>query len=129
MGKGLVYRCPKCGHEEELLSGVGFMSPMEADMGRESILEGIYGPKAQAALVANPEAPVSVERAMYQCGACGKLESRLAVTVKAPVRVSILQRCDCGATMHRIRGGKDMVCPTCREPMKKTDTIVVTMWD
>ena len=32
MGKGYVYRCPKCGHEEELLSGVGFMSPMEADM-------------------------------------------------------------------------------------------------
>lgn len=35
MGKGYVYRCPKCGHEEELLSGVGFMSPVEADMERE----------------------------------------------------------------------------------------------
>lgn len=86
MGKGYVYRCPKCGHEEELLSGVGFMSPVEADMERESILTGIYGPKAQAALVAHPEAPVSVQRAVYQCRACGKLESRLAVTVKAPVR-------------------------------------------
>ena len=72
-----MYRCPKCGHEEELLSGVGFMSPVEADMERENILVGIYGPKAQAALIAYPEAPVSVERAMYQCGACGKLESRL----------------------------------------------------
>lgn len=61
MGKGYVYRCPKCGHEEELLSGVGFMSPVEADMERESILTGIYGPKAQAALVAHPEAPVSVQ--------------------------------------------------------------------
>ena len=81
------------------------------------------------ALVAHPEAPVSVERAMYQCGACGKLESRLAVTVKAPVRVPILQRCDCGATMHRIRSGKDMVCPTCREPLKKTDIIAVSLWD
>ena len=114
MGKGYVYRCPKCGHEEELLSGVGFMSPVEADMERESILTGIYGPKAQAALVAHPEAPVSVQRAVYQCGACGKLESRLAVTVKAPVRVPILQRCDCGATMHRIRSGKDILCPACR---------------
>lgn len=66
MGKGYVYRCPKCGHEEELLSGVGFMSPVEADMERESILTGIYGPKAQAALVAHPEAPVSVQRAVYQ---------------------------------------------------------------
>lgn len=58
MGKGFVYRCPKCGHEEKLLSGVGFMSPMEADMERESILAGIYGPKAQAAMIAHPEAPV-----------------------------------------------------------------------
>lgn len=67
MGKGFVYKCPKCGHEEELHTGIGFMSPLEADMERENILAGIYGPKAQAALVAHPEAPVSVERAMYQC--------------------------------------------------------------
>lgn len=99
MGKGYVYRCPKCGHEEELLSGVGFMSP------------------------------VSVQRAVYQCGACGKLESRLAVTVKAHVRVPILQRCDCGATMHRIRSGKDILCPACREPLKKTDVVAVVRWD
>lgn len=129
MGKGYVYRCHKCGHEEELLSGVGFMSLVEADMERENILAGIYGPKAQAALVAHPEAPVSVERAMYQCRGCGKLESRLAVMVKAPVRVSILQRCDCGATMHRIRSGKDMICPACREPMQKTGLAVAVLWD
>ena len=54
MGKGFVYRCPKFGHEEKLLSGVGFMSPMEDDMERESILAGIYGPKAQAAMIAHP---------------------------------------------------------------------------
>lgn len=53
----------------------------------------------------------------------------LAVTVKAPVRVPILQRCDCGATMHRIRSGKDILCPACREPLKKTDVVAVTMWD
>lgn len=129
MGKGFVYKCPKCGHEEELLSGVGFISSVEADMERESILAGTYGHKAQAALVAHPKAPVSVERAMYQCGACGKLESRLAVTVKAPVRVPILQRCDCGATMHRIRSGRAMACPACREPMKKTDIVAVVRWD
>lgn len=129
LGKGFVYKCPKCGHEEELLTGVGFMSPLEADMERENILAGIYGPKAQAALVAHPEAPVSVERAIYQCGACGKLESRLAVTVKAPVRVPILQRCDCGATMRRIRSGKAVVCPACREPMQKTGLAVAVLWD
>ena len=129
MGKGFVYKCPKCGHEEELHTGIGFMSPLEADMERENIMAGIYGPKAQAALVAHPEAPVSVERAMYQCRACGKLESRLAVTMKAPVRVPILQRCDCGTTMRRIRSGKDMVCPVCREPMQKTGLAVAVLWD
>ena len=129
MGKWFVYKCPKCGHEEELHTGIGFMSPLEADMERENIMAGIYGPKAQAALVAHSEAPVSVERAIYQCGACGKLESRLAVTMKAPVRVPILQRCDCGATMRRIRSGKDMVCPVCREPMQKTGLAVAVLWD
>ena len=129
MGKGLVYRCPVCAFQKEYPVGCGFMSPLEADMERENILAGIYGPKAQAALVAHPEAPVSVERAMYQCGACGKLERRLAVTVKALVRVPILQQCDCGATMHRIRSGKDMVCPACRDPLKKTDIVAVSLWD
>ena len=76
MGKGFVYRCPMYGHEEELLTGVGFMSSLEADMERESILAGIYGPKAQAALIAHPEAPMSVERAMLErciesLGRCG----------------------------------------------------------
>ena len=129
MGKGYVYRCHKCGHEEELLSGVGFMSLVEAEVERERILAGIYGPKAQAALVAHPEAHVSDERAMYQCGACGKLESRLAGTMTAPVPFPILQRCVCGATMHRIRSGKDILCPACREPLKKTDVVAVVRWD
>lgn len=129
MGKGYIYRCPVCGFEEQYLTGVGFMAPQEATVERESILAGIYGPKAQAALVAHPEAPVSVERAMYQCGACGKLESRLAVTVKAPVRVPVLQRCDCGATMHRIRSGKNILCPECKQPLEATDLVAVTMWD
>lgn len=50
-------------------------------------------------------------------------------TVKDPVRVPILQRCDCGATMRRIRSGKAMICPACREPMQKTDIVAVVMWD
>lgn len=128
MGKGLVYRCPVCAFQKEYPVGCGFMSLVEADVERESILAGIYGPKAQAALVAHPEAHVSVET-MYQCGACGKLESRLAVTMKAPAPVPILQRCDCGATMHRIRSGKDILCPACREPLKKTDVVAVVRWD
>lgn len=129
MGKGFVYRCHKCGHEEELLSGVGFMSPVEADMERESILTGIYGPKAQAALVAHPEAPVSVQRAVYQCRACGKLESRLAVKVSAPIRLPIHQYCDCGKIMHRIRAGEEMFCPVCLEPLKETNIVSAILWD
>jgi len=49
MGKGYVYRCPKCGHKEELLSGVGFISLVEDAMEQESILAGIYDPKANVA--------------------------------------------------------------------------------
>lgn len=89
----------------------------------------LYGPKAKAALIAHPEATVEVEHALFQCGACGKLESRLAVTLKAPEQVRILQQCDCGKAMHRIRAGKDMVCPECKQPLEVTDLVAVTMWD
>lgn len=129
MGKGFVYRCPKCGHEEQLLTGIGFMAQQEAATERENILAGIYGPKAKTALVAHPEAAVSVERALFQCGACGKLESRLAVTIKAAVRVPIHQRCECGKIMHRIGTGKDILCPQCKYLFEATDLIAVTMWD
>ena len=89
----------------------------------------LYGPKAKAALIAHPEATVEVEHARFQCGACGKLESRLAVTLKTPDQVRILQRCDCGKAMHRIRAEKDMVCPECKRPLEVTDLVAVTMWD
>ncbi len=126
---GFVYRCPKCGHEEQLLTGIGFMAQQEAATECENILAGIYGPKVKTALVAHPESAVSVERAVYQCGACGKLESRLAVKVSAPVRVSIHQHCDCGKIMHRIRAGEEMFCPVCLEPLKETNIVSAILWD
>lgn len=129
MGKGLVYRCPVCSFQKEYPVGCGFMSPLEAATERENILAGIYGPKPKTAIVAHPEAPVEVEHALFQCGACGKLESRLAVTIKAAVRVPIHQRCECGKIMHRIRAGKDILCPKCKHPFEATDLIAVTMWD
>lgn len=129
MGKRLLYQCPVCGFQAEYPVGRGFMSHAEAAVERETILAGNYGPKAQAALVAHPEAPVEVEYALYQCGACGTLESRLAVMVKAPVRVAVRQRCDCGKIMHRIRAGNAMLCPRCKQPLEKTDVVAVTMWD
>lgn len=105
------------------------MTGTEAAVERETILVGYYGPKAKAALTAHPEAAVEVEHAPFQCGACSKLESRLAVTLKAPEQVRIRQRCDCGKAMHRIRGEKDMVCPKCKRPLEATDLVAVTMWD
>ncbi len=129
MGKGYTYKCPKCGFEDQYITGLGFMTGTEATTERKNILAGIYGPKAQNALVAHPEAAVSVERALYQCGACGKLESRLAVKVSVPVRVSIHQRCDCGKTMRRISIDTEMFCPACREPLKETDIVGAMLWD
>lgn len=129
MGKGYIYRCPRCGHEEELITGIGFTSPTVADIERENILSGFYGPKAQAALVAHPEALVEVKQAPFQCGACGKLENRVAVKVSGPVQVRIYQHCECGVIMHQIRGKSGMFCPTCREPLEKTDIESMILWD
>ena len=92
-------------------------------------LGGLLWPQGKSGHIAHPEATVEVEHALFQCGACGKLESRLAVTLKAPEQVRILQQCDCGKAMHRIRAGKDMVCPECKQPLEVTDLVAVTMWD
>lgn len=100
---GRVYKCPVCGFQTEYPIDRGFMT--------------------------GTEATVEVEHARFQCGACGKLESRLAVTLKTPDQVRILQRCDCGKAMHRIRAEKDMVCPECKRPLEVTDLVAVTMWD
>ena len=126
---GRVYKCPVCGFQTEYPIDRGFMTDTEAAGEWETILAGYYGPKAKAALIAHPEATVEVEHALFQGGACGKLESRLAVTLKAPEQVRILQQCDCGKAMHRIRAGKDMVCPECKQPLEVTDLVAVTMWD
>lgn len=89
----------------------------------------LEGGSGKVPTIAHPEATVEVEHALFQCGACGKLERRLAVTLKAPEQVRILQRCDCGKAMRRIRAGKDMVCPECKRPLEATNLVAVTMWD
>ena len=129
MGKGYVCKCPACGHEEELITGLGWRGLLQVEQERENILAGEYGPKAQAILIAHPETLVDVGMAPYQCRACGKLESRTMIQVKAPVRVPIYQRCDCGAIMHRIRIGQKVICPACGKPMHQTDEMIHTLWD
>lgn len=64
--------------------------------------------QTQATLITYPEAAVEEEHILFQCGACGKLESCLAVTLKVPDQVRAFQRCDCGKAMHRIRAGKNI---------------------
>lgn len=129
MGQAFEYRCPVCGYHEEFITGHGFMSNAEAAHERENIMAGLYGPKAKAALIAHPEALVDAEHAVYQCGACGKLEGRLAVKIAAPVRVSIHQRCDCGAVMRRIRAGGKMLCPSCGKSLGEDAVMAGVKWD
>lgn len=123
-GKAVALSMPGMWVSRRISRWAGLYEPRRSRRGA-----GNYGPKAQAALVAHPEAPVEVEYALYQCGACGTLESRLAVMVKAPVRVAVRQRCDCGKIMHRIRAGNAIFCPRCKQPLEKTDVVAVTMWD
>lgn len=129
MGQGYMVKCPACGHEEELIWGMGFTDPYVALQERENILAGEYGPKAQAALETHPEALVKIEMAPYQCGACGKLESRIRITVTPPIGVPIQQRCDCGSVMHLIRKNGRVICPSCGEPMPPTGEMIQVLWD
>lgn len=129
LGMGYVYKCPACGHEETYLIGVGFTAPTYREEARESILGGDYGPEAQTALIAHPEARVDVEWALYQCPACHRLDNRHRVTASAPVKIRNHQFCNCGKEMRRFRKGMKMICPSCREPMTETDSIRHILWD
>lgn len=133
MGNGYVYKCSKCGREEEYLIGVGFMTPTEREEAQAKILMGEFGPEAKAALEANPALAmvVDVEWALYQCPTCFKLDSRIRVTSSAhALKIRNHQFCDsCGKEMRRFRHGMKMICPSCREPMAETDMICNILWD
>lgn len=133
MGKGYIYRCPQCGHEEEYLIGVGFTAPTEREEARARILSGDFGPEAKAALEATPALAmaVDVEWAFYQCPACLKLDNRIRVTSSThALKIRNHQFCDsCGKKMRRFRRGMKMICPSCREPMAETDLICNVLWD
>ena len=133
MGKGYIYRCPQCGHEEEYLIGVGFTAPTEREKAQARILSGDFGPEAKAALEATPALAVAVdvEWALYQCPACLELDSRIRVTSSThALRIRNHQFCDnCGKEMRRFRRGMKMICPSCRKPMAETDLICNILWD
>ena len=132
MGKGYVYKCPACGNEVQHLIGVGFMYPMEREEAVEQIKAGDYGPDAKAAIEANPalEMAVDVERVLYQCPACFKLESRKRVISSThALKIRNHQICDCGKKMRRFRQGMKMICPSCRGPMAETDLVGEILWD
>lgn len=54
-------KCPACGHEEELITGLGWRGVLQVEQERKNILAGEYGPKAQAILMAHPETLVDID--------------------------------------------------------------------
>ena len=116
MGKGYIYRCPHCGHEEEYLTGVGFTAPTEREKAQARVLTGDFGPEARVALETTPALAmaVDVEWALYQCPTCLKLDSRIRVTSSShALKIRNHQFCDsCGKEMHRFRRGMKMICPS-----------------
>ena len=81
MGKGYIYRCPNCGHEETRLIGIGFSNPNEQEDAVKKIEAGDYGQTAKATLAADPSLKmmVNVCWALYQCPACFKSDIRKRV--------------------------------------------------
>lgn len=133
MGNGYIYKCSKCGHEEQYLIGVGFTAPTEREKAQARVLAGDFGPEARVALETTPALAVAVdvEWALYQCPACLKLDNRIRVTSSAhALRIRNHQFCDsCGKEMRRFRRGMKMICPSCRKPMAETDLIYNILWD
>ncbi len=130
MGKGIVFRCSNCGHEETHLIGIGFANPSEREDAVKMIEAGDCGQIAKAALAADPslKMAVNVSWALYQCPACFKSDIRKRVlSASGALKIRNHHFCDCGREMRYYRRGMQLICPVCRNEMSEPDEGI--LWD
>ncbi len=130
MGKGFIYNCPKCKHEETLHVGIGFTCPNPPEI-ETDIQKGLYGEKAKAFLGEHPEHWIDATLEVYQCR-CGNIENKYHVLLKAPdVKTLVVkQQCiKCGSVMKMLEEPpEELSCPSCGSSLK-LDIEEQILWD
>jgi len=125
MGHGYIYKCSKCGNEEQLKVGVGWMYPNPSEV-MVDIENGLYGNGAQEFYNRFRESTfVTPYSAIYACQ-CGAVEERLHIVMsdasEPPARRAFTPRHKCSKCGKIMKLQNEpplkMPCPKCNEEMK-----------
>lgn len=130
MGKGYIYKCPKCKKETTLRMGVGFVCPNPPEI-EADIKVGLYGKKAQDFLIEHPDYIMDASLEVYQCK-CGNIQNEYHVVLKAEGVKSFANRqhCKkCGSVMKKLSDPLEIIdCPECGSAIDLT-LIEMLYWD
>lgn len=130
MGKGFIYKCPKCKHEETLHVGIGFTCPNPPEIELD-IQEGKYGSKAKAFLEVYPGYMIDAALEVYQCK-CGNVQNKYHIVLKAPEAktISVRQHCNkCGSIIKMLdEPPEEIACSKCGFALK-LDAEEEILWD
>lgn len=86
MGKGLEFKCKKCGFSIGANFGIGFFYPRVCEEILENIRQGIFGDEMKNAANTIPNVAVHQKNALFVCDCCGALVVNDVVDLCAPTR-------------------------------------------
>lgn len=135
MGRGLCYKCSKCGKEYRAFIGVGFMYPTVYSEVFHDMKNGKYGQEMKEA-VELPAASVDAVKYLYICKKCNNWTVDYGLSVYDDSKSHQLikryvHKCDkCGGVMHRASNAEknSLKCPECGGAPEKGETTIVC-WD
>lgn len=130
MGRGYIYKCPKCEHEHHLLIGIGFVCPNPPEI-EADVIAGLYGEKAKAFFNEHPNSILDASLEIYQCK-CGNIQNEYHIVLKADnvKSFSNRQHCNkCGSVMKMLTEPPEKVlCSECGSEIA-LGVIQKILWD
>lgn len=131
MGKVYHLRCESCDWNEVFYIGVGLNDgEAQANEALLNLLESEHGGEYDAFIRTQEHVGFRIERSLYRCRHCGRLQVRLQAQIRsADTVVSPAYYCDqCGKMLGKVRPHmiKKQLCPVCRKPIIVEK---ITGWD
>lgn len=135
MGRGLAYKCSKCGKEYSAFIGMGYMFPTEYCEVFHDMKNGKYGPDMQEA-IEQPGVNVDAVKHLYICKKCNNWTVDYGLSLyDANKDNKIIKRyvhkCEkCGGVMHRASSAEknSLPCPKCGGAPENGEAKIIC-WD
>ena len=84
MGRGIGFKCSKCGHKYSYGTGVGFLFPMVYEELLASVKEGKYGDNWKELALKTENVAIDAEIYLYCCKSCGNWKTEEGLSLYAP---------------------------------------------